>query len=711
MLSPVELSLAPSCEDCLAWSPDGELAIAAGDSVQILTPRFAEHGKQESGSSSGWHITRFRTNLFTHQEWPSCWPQNRDDFSIAAEQSPSTVRALAWSPPGLGRFRRSVLAVLTSNLVLSLYEPLGPRRQWTKVGIVNHSLRNHFSPSEDPNGLALRKCLIRSFIWCPSLKIPASDTDSMLDSESRWGVQMLAVSNDHNDVIILQVHRSAPVSSYSIELLGLRSPDAPGSQYSTYCPGSILENALQTKQRVISVSCGPWIASPETNTDNAYAATSLVVMVYGSQLRMMKVTAALKASDTAEPPIYNMAVDVTAHPLSSLAQTWHEHHFTGLLHWVPMKADFALAASVNAGYFTIHIPHSVYGGNEKKLNQTKARGHPLYESTTSEGVETQSRHLEPISAMTSLSNERTHTSTLHLGTLGGLCFKTTIEKSNEKVSAQFPQWRKTVEDLRERFDLNHDLSGWSVARIWGLTSRRNVIAALFTRHGTDMVEYKVSADDRAMLIFSTEDGEHEEDSQALFAPTIPQQETVCAREKRESATQFVLRNYDDDQPHGQRLVYAAACSAIIDQQSDPTRAQARQALEHLTLVTGADLSDEISKSTSPGAQTISAKSPDQLDGPGAHLFERCEVCDAGVAWYSSQEAQCANGHLFVRCGLTSLAIQEPGISKYCSWCHTEYFDEEVLACTRADDLGQMHRRMFAAFDTCLYCGGKFQASI
>jgi hypothetical protein len=36
MLSPVELSLAPSCEDCLAWSPDGELAIAAGDSVQIL---------------------------------------------------------------------------------------------------------------------------------------------------------------------------------------------------------------------------------------------------------------------------------------------------------------------------------------------------------------------------------------------------------------------------------------------------------------------------------------------------------------------------------------------------------------------------------------------------------------------------------------------------------------------------------------------------
>ncbi|KAJ5606630.1 Transcription factor IIIC zinc-finger [Penicillium lagena] len=711
MLSPVELSLAPSCEDCLDWSPDGELAIAAGDSVQILTPKFGKYGKQENGSSSGWHITRFRTNLFTHEEWPSCWPQNRDNFSIAAEQSPSTVRALAWSPPGLARFRRSVLAVLTSNLVLSLYEPLGPRRQWTKVGIVNHSLRNYFSPSEDPNGLALRKCLIRSFSWCTPLQMPASDTDSVLDPESRWGVQMLAVSNDHNDVIILRVHRSAPSSSYSMDLLGLHSPEAQGSQYSTYCPGSILENALQIKQRVLSVTCGPWIASPDTNTDDAYVATSLVVVVYGSQLRMIKVIAALKASDTEEPPIYNVAVDVTAHPLSSLTQQWHEHHFTGLLHWVPMKSDFALVASVNAGYFTIHIPHSVYGGDEKKLNQTKVRDHPLYESTTSEGVETQSRHLESISAMTSLSNERTHTSTLHLGTLGGLCCKTTLEKSNKKESAQFPQWSKTIEDLRERFDLNHDLSGWSVARIWGLTSRRDVIAALFTRHGTDMVEYKVSADDRAMLIFSTEDEEHEEDSQKLFAPTITQQETVSAREKREVATQFVLKNYDDDHPHGQRLVYAAACSAIIEQQSDPTRSQARQALELLARVTGADLSDEISKSTGPGAQIIPAKSADQLDGPGAHLFERCEVCDAGVAWYSSQEAQCANGHLFVRCGLTSVAIQEPGMSKYCSWCHTEYFDEEVLACSRADDLGRLHRLMFTAFDTCLYCGGKFQASI
>lgn len=36
MLSPVELSLFPSCFGGIDWSPDGELAVAAGEQVHIL---------------------------------------------------------------------------------------------------------------------------------------------------------------------------------------------------------------------------------------------------------------------------------------------------------------------------------------------------------------------------------------------------------------------------------------------------------------------------------------------------------------------------------------------------------------------------------------------------------------------------------------------------------------------------------------------------
>lgn len=36
MPQPIELALFPSCFGAIDWSPDGELAVAAGDQVQIL---------------------------------------------------------------------------------------------------------------------------------------------------------------------------------------------------------------------------------------------------------------------------------------------------------------------------------------------------------------------------------------------------------------------------------------------------------------------------------------------------------------------------------------------------------------------------------------------------------------------------------------------------------------------------------------------------
>lgn len=62
----------------------------------------------------------------------------------------------------------------------------------------------------------------------------------------------------------------------------------------------------------------------------------------------------------------------------------------------------------------------------------------------------------------------------------------------------------------------------------------------------------------------------------------------------------------------------------------------------------------------------------------------------------------------VRCGLSFLSIQEPGISKYCSFCRTEALDEEYVATTRGRKLSKLASDLFETFDTCLYCAGKFQ---
>ena len=96
-----------------------------------------------------------------------------------------------------------------------------------------------------------------------------------------------------------------------------------------------------------------------------------------------------------------------------------------------------------------------------------------------------------------------------------------------------------------------------------------------------------------------------------------------------------------------------------------------------------------------------------------------------------------------RCSLTFLAIQESGISKYCSLCEREFFDEIAyynrLKVTHSqdsndktimeiDNLGHggkilpqptqggepsplsangLFWKLFRIFDTCPYCGGKY----
>lgn len=63
--------------------------------------------------------------------------------------------------------------------------------------------------------------------------------------------------------------------------------------------------------------------------------------------------------------------------------------------------------------------------------------------------------------------------------------------------------------------------------------------------------------------------------------------------------------------------------------------------------------------------------------------------------------------LIVRCGLTFMAIQEPGLSKFCSLCGAEYLSEDML--DEGSDFADECRKLATVFDTCVYCQGKFLA--
>ena len=54
--------------------------------------------------------------------------------------------------------------------------------------------------------------------------------------------------------------------------------------------------------------------------------------------------------------------------------------------------------------------------------------------------------------------------------------------------------------------------------------------------------------------------------------------------------------------------------------------------------------------------------------------EECCICKSEVRLESLKWARCETGHHFGRCGVTFLAIQEPGLAKSCRVCGSQYLD-------------------------------------
>jgi hypothetical protein len=232
-----------------------------------------------------------------------------------------------------------VLAVLTSNLLLSLWEPTGTQRQWTRVAIVNHIF--HLDPTAPAqlSGLELRRSNIRSFQWCQPLRVPSLNSGLAPEPETRWGVHLLMVTNDANEAILLRVRRlvdgSASSVPYSIDKLALYSLEDDQERYPQPCCGSLLRSALQSKARALSVSCGPWLELSPKSEDSVYTATAMISAVFGTQLRVFKTTVTLHASDRVDGDNtqYEARARLSDHPLGQIASNWTSRPVNGPFKW------------------------------------------------------------------------------------------------------------------------------------------------------------------------------------------------------------------------------------------------------------------------------------------------------------------------------------------------------------------------------------------
>ena len=185
--------------------------------------RRLKNRKNENNSSDPWTHVRVRVNTFGFDEWEHQEPASFHDLSIGEEQSPSLVRALAWSPPGLAKHRHCVLAVLTTNLVLSLWQSASDTKRssyWKRVLIVNHAVQTFLSqPAGSPSRQTgvehpvQQRTRARAFAWSQPISLPQDEVGTL--SESKWGFHLLAIANDLSEVFFIQVR--SPHALYDID--------------------------------------------------------------------------------------------------------------------------------------------------------------------------------------------------------------------------------------------------------------------------------------------------------------------------------------------------------------------------------------------------------------------------------------------------------------------------------------------------------------
>lgn len=248
--------------------------------------------------------------------------------------------------------------------------------------------------------------------------------------------------------------------------------------------------------------------------------------------------------------------------------------------------------------------------------------------------------------MTTVVDGQTRTTTLHLGTAGGYKLAKVFPDPSDDSSVASAPWKERLDNLRDGFDIDHDLGGLAIDRIWGLVSHRGLVASVATLHPGDMIEYGAPATDATSIAISP--ARHDGDVLSLLHGGASNRSPRSMRAERERVINFILHvGQGNKDMWSNRLTYAAACCVIVESENEPLRLHAREALENLATAVGVDLSEEISK-CSAGPGSMEPKLVEQLNGPGGQLFEKCDVCDAGVAWYSARESQCAAGHLFGR---------------------------------------------------------------
>ena len=213
--------------------------------MHILTPESAVAPSEHV--SGRWHSETSFVNRFQEDEWPYQELATIRNLSLGEEQSESKVGSLSWSSACPSAHKRSILAILTSNLVLSFWESNGMSGSWLRTHIVNPKTS---ATDTESTGFKRRGQRIRAFTWLPALKYPRW---------SKWGMHwLLTVDNNNNLITRFRMQKKASdYSSWELEnvfqsqLWTSGRPEVSGE-------ASLLENLLVTQSTITRITSCSW---------------------------------------------------------------------------------------------------------------------------------------------------------------------------------------------------------------------------------------------------------------------------------------------------------------------------------------------------------------------------------------------------------------------------------------------------------------------
>jgi Transcription factor IIIC subunit delta N-term len=511
MSADVALRLWPNVPNALSWSADGDIALAASDNVELLvssrifsfpdespskalsllsltkepqTPKVksttsSEHeGTDTMGANRLWETLHLQTNSFTDDELWVQDPLSFPSWSAGEEISTADVAALVWSPPGLAKYRRCALAVLTTNLALSIWASESSPKQlssWSRVMMVNHALDEYFDKEQPENDVNVemneveritflqsklerekKQMRIRAFAWSDPLHVPGA--------ASHWGEQFLAVSNDCNEVLLLRI--LSPYSKSSTKQgkwtasvatrIQLRSGEETGPTIS-----STAEDCIPRPTHVRHLAWSPWFK----NSDGTRS--SILTSATNTNLEFTLIKARSVDALTFKPlrseKINPFVVDITG-PIR-----WYPK-ITG-----PAPGDMVCVTATNA---------------EVKVNcfmasQNPKMSHFAYPRSEWDAVSAFAfSSPQPREIVLHMSN---HLSTLDME-------QPTMLLDGER--AYIPKWRKRISERKENYNQELELAGNIKTKVWGMDSSPigDMLATAVSYHPSDMPEYQIAAD-------------------------------------------------------------------------------------------------------------------------------------------------------------------------------------------------------------------------